>query len=182
MTTSQMLFCAVKNNYMDLFEQLMQKEKIDLNCQDKDGFTPLIYASAKGRKEMVQALIERGADLDKGNLNGDGPLMWSILYNYQTISKMLIENGADVDAQNIRGETPLMAAAYNGDGELLHLMMAQGATVSLVDKKGETAADKAFKRGYIFLAKHLRNAVPSQKKKLNKAKRISKNVFHSREG
>ncbi len=165
MASVHALQTAVKRKDFGLFSLLLEQEGVDVNQADKDGFTPLIYAAARGEKEMVEALINKGADLDKANLNGDGPLMWAILYNYQTIATMLVKAGADLNRQNIQGETPLMAAAFKGDGALAYLMIEKGANPSLLDKKKETAADKAFKRGYRFIAERLNQEILNQKQK-----------------
>ena len=75
-----------------------------------------------------------------------------------------------------------MAAAFKGDGALVYLMIEKGANPSLMDKKQETAADKAFKRGYRFIAERLNKAVMDQKQQAFKKKSLLKFKNLLREG
>ncbi len=175
------LLDATRKNNLPLFNQLIQKENIDVNQQDKDGFTPLIYASLRSNKEMVKSLIQRNADLNKGNLNGDGPLMWAILSNCQLVAKMLIMAGADVNQRNIQGETPLMAAAFNGDGVLVYLMLEKGADASIQDRSGQRASDKAMKKGYSLIANRLKCLETTKKISSQKKRIVLKKILHREE-
>ena len=67
-----------------------------------------------------------------------------------------------------------MAAAFKGDGALVYLMIEKGANPALMDKKNETAADKAFKRGYRFIAERLNKEILNQKQQVLKKKNFLK--------
>lgn len=146
---------VVKKNKMDLFEQMIQDDNQDLNEQDREGFTALMYAALKGNEKVVRKLIEKKAEINQINANGDNALMFSILYNYPAISKLLILSGIHLNKQNNQGKTPLMAASFKGDGELVLLMIERGADPFLRDENYETAIDKARIRGYTLLANRM---------------------------
>ena len=66
----------------------------DLNHQDLDGNTPLIYAIVNGKVKNVELLLDRGADPNRANFGGGTPLAYAIASNQKKIEEMLIEAGA----------------------------------------------------------------------------------------
>ena len=48
----------------------------------KDGVTPLMYASAKGQKEIVELLIAEGADVNAKTGDGETPLGLAIRFKH----------------------------------------------------------------------------------------------------
>ena len=57
-----------------------KKESIDVNAKNKDGWTPLHLAATKGRIEIVEYLVEKGAeDVNAKNEYGQTPLHIAIL-------------------------------------------------------------------------------------------------------
>jgi len=46
-----------------------------INCKDDDGWTPLLFASMSGSMELVEILLERGADPNAGDEHGTTALM-----------------------------------------------------------------------------------------------------------
>ncbi|MDD9901432.1 MAG: ankyrin repeat domain-containing protein [Alphaproteobacteria bacterium] len=61
-------------------------------------FTPLMSAAAKNLHKIVQALIEKGADVNTPDNSGDTPLMIAARMNFATTVKTLLAHGADIDA------------------------------------------------------------------------------------
>jgi ankyrin repeat protein len=49
---------------------LERKADVDKRATDDDGYTPLIFASARGHIEAVRALLEAGADVNKRASDG----------------------------------------------------------------------------------------------------------------
>ena len=48
-----------------------------VNSTDEEGNTALMYASYNGNREIVELLIENGADIDHENNDGNTALMWA---------------------------------------------------------------------------------------------------------
>lgn len=57
-----LLHLAAQNGHSDVLRMLLLRGGIDINCRDAAGFTPLQLAVAAGRAEMVQLLLDHGAD------------------------------------------------------------------------------------------------------------------------
>ena len=49
---------------------LLIEYKADLNIQDKDGWSALMYASSRGNEDVAKALVDAGARLDLKNAEG----------------------------------------------------------------------------------------------------------------
>lgn len=95
----------------------------DINTQDEDGFTALIWASAAGYTDIVSALIDIGAD-DIQNNRGDTALILASYWGHVAIVKILIRAGANVDTKNNNGDTALMLADSRGNVEAVRLLRA----------------------------------------------------------
>jgi len=117
------LIWAIKNDDIELAKLLIEKGA-DVNIAGEYGKTPLIVAAEKGHKDIVQLLIDRGA-----NVAGNHILIWAIENNHVDFAKLLIESGAKVNAKDIFGKTPLSMAAKKGHKDIVELLIEQGANV-----------------------------------------------------
>ena len=66
----------------------------DINIEDKDGWTALIWASQCGHTETAKALIDAGADINIEDRQGWTALMWASHYGHTETVKLLIDAGA----------------------------------------------------------------------------------------
>lgn len=53
---------------------------IDINFQDKRGYTPILSACMYGHQALVAFLVSRGAKLEIDDSNGDSCLHWVSLF------------------------------------------------------------------------------------------------------
>ncbi|KIW53616.1 hypothetical protein PV05_09171 [Exophiala xenobiotica] len=83
------------------------KEFVDVNQPDEEGTVPLIYASCFGHYEVVAALLDAGAVVDKQDRNQWSALMWAMTNRHKHIAKMLLDHGADPDIKSSSGGTAL---------------------------------------------------------------------------
>ena len=88
-----------------------------VNSASDEGITPIIAASSEGHREVVEALIAAGADIDAIDKDGTSSLMASAARGHVEIVEALVKNGAKVDEQNVDGHTALMFA-YNGKNQV----------------------------------------------------------------
>jgi ankyrin repeat protein len=66
---------------------------------------PLHKAASIGSVDMVNLLIESGANINAQNILGETPLMLAIVKNYEDVIYTLLKNGAKIDIKNNIGET-----------------------------------------------------------------------------
>ncbi|MBE6463631.1 MAG: ankyrin repeat domain-containing protein, partial [Alphaproteobacteria bacterium] len=84
----------------------------DVNAKTNGGRTALIIASHDGDKEIVELLIEKGADVNAKANGGSTALMRASRDGYTDVAEVLIQNGADVNQKNNSGQNAMMVA-YN---------------------------------------------------------------------
>ena len=80
----------------------------DINQQDKYGRSPLHVCAAADHADMVEFLLQKGADIDSRS-TGDGqtPLHFAAKNDAALSLKALLGFGANIDSLDNRGRPPL---------------------------------------------------------------------------
>jgi hypothetical protein len=127
---------AVKKGDIEKVKSLVTKENV--NEKDDQGATPLIWASAYGKKDILEVLIEKGADINATLKDGTGALHIAARYGEKNVCEDLIRLGAKIDlpARGYFDRTALFIALMNDQTECARLLINKGANVNLVDKSG----------------------------------------------
>lgn len=93
--------------------------------------SPIHEAAVAGDVELVEMLIENGADVDDRDVHGYTPLLLAIQSGHTDIAKVLIAGGADVNARAVNdgGEdvTPLDLSIILGHRFTESLLRGHGA-------------------------------------------------------
>ncbi|KAI9451529.1 ankyrin repeat-containing domain protein [Russula earlei] len=151
----------------------MSQTNLSLNTADDDADeeskdkanASLITASDEGEFDVVESLLEQGADVNARNEDFETPLElaakkgelkvvrgWTPLHdaslegNFE-ISKVLVDHGANVNARTIDHWTPLHLSAYNGNLEIAELLLERGADVHALTDEGRTAYELSLEDG-----------------------------------
>ncbi|EEA26667.1 hypothetical protein EYB25_002297 [Talaromyces marneffei] len=101
---------AASNGDVDRVRKLVNghaHQYVDVNKPDEEGTVPLIYASCFGHQEVVSALLDAGAFVDKQDRNQWSALMWAMTNRHKTIAKVLLDHGASPDIKSSSGGTAL---------------------------------------------------------------------------
>ena len=90
--------------------------------------------------QILQALVEHGADVRARDRNGDTPLLSAVTYPLLDVAvvKFLVEHGADLNAVN-HDWNVLRGASYLGNLAVVRFLLDQGVDVNGKDQKGQTA-------------------------------------------
>lgn len=80
-------------------EAMMQHIQLGLNpnIANSQGWTPLIYASARGFEIEARQLIALGALVDLAENDGWTPLMFAANNGFHNLVKLYLSHGADID-------------------------------------------------------------------------------------
>jgi len=140
-------------------KEIIDRDPNQINVQDVQGFTPLHLASSKGHIEIVEFLLNHGADTELEIFNGETPLMVAARYarngqQYETI-KTLLEHGAKVNHKDKHGRTALHDAAMYSGKEIINLLISYGADVNARDEHQSTPLHQAAMLTNIEAAKAL---------------------------
>nr|XP_053654669.1 oxysterol-binding protein-related protein 1-like [Cherax quadricarinatus]XP_053654670.1 oxysterol-binding protein-related protein 1-like [Cherax quadricarinatus]XP_053654671.1 oxysterol-binding protein-related protein 1-like [Cherax quadricarinatus] len=185
-----LLLRSARNGDIKTVEQILLaqhdgKVNMDISCKGKtkinQGWTPLHLASYFGHREVAEALLRHGAEIDELNDAGDTPLHKAALTNREDVVLLLLEHGASVSIVNGEGLRPsdlprdsqvtklivaaekteqrrkeerLLHHAREGKAEeVTNLLREAGApNVNCVDALGNTSLHSAAYRGHIDVA------------------------------
>ncbi len=115
----------------------------DVNERNKQGWTPLHFATVRGKTECTKVLMDAGADLDPRTGTEKTPLHFAADRGFLEIAKRLVENGADIGARDDEGWSPLHYAAEKDRVELAAYLISKGAVVDMRSKRGGTPLHEA---------------------------------------
>jgi ankyrin repeat protein len=91
------------------------------------GHTALTEAVANDHADVVELLLERGANLDVRDAEGFTALTLAVAKGHRAIVAALVRRGADLEALAADGMTALMIAAADGRLDLVQLLLDAGA-------------------------------------------------------
>ena len=137
-----LLHIASAKGYVEIVRMMLEKPEIDVNLQDKDGWTAIMRASRWGYTEIVKLLLERPEiEINLQTSSGSTALMMASYSGHIEIVQLLLERPEnDINLQTKRGETALIWASYYGYTEVVKLLLERPEIdVNLQDKDGSTA-------------------------------------------
>jgi ankyrin repeat protein len=138
-------------------QQLLNDDRSLVRALTKDGWTPLHLAAFFGQKDVAEALIEHGADVNARSVNAmrNMPLHAAAAGRSSELVKVLLEHGADVNARQQGGWTALHAAAQNGDAAMATALLDSGAEVNARAENNQNPMDLAMTGGHQNVAEIL---------------------------
>ncbi|MFC1781558.1 ankyrin repeat domain-containing protein [Planctomycetota bacterium] len=143
---------------LEKVKKIIDRNPNQINVQDAQDFAPLHLASGKGHIEIVEFLLNHGADIEAEILNGETPLMLAARYagdgKYETI-KTLLEHGAKVNHKDNGDRTALHQAAMYSGKEVINLLISYSADVNARDRHQSTPLHQAAMLSNIEAAKAL---------------------------
>ena len=130
------LILAAKNGYSRVVDVLLKNFRHVIHVDDTNqvGNTALCYASAHGRKDIVNQLLAAGANPNEGT--NILPLIYAIRREDLTIIKALLVAGANVNASHSFHDTALTLAIRDNKSEIVDILLAAGADANIPNKGG----------------------------------------------
>lgn len=100
-----------------------------LEAKIPDTGLALINAANKGDSNVVEALLDSGADINARDEQNQTALHQAASKGHTPIVKLLLERGADVNAKNLFGQTPWLAPVYRGSLDTVRALLGAGADI-----------------------------------------------------
>ncbi|XP_068673676.1 transient receptor potential cation channel subfamily A member 1-like [Montipora foliosa] len=148
---------------MDLFEAccegdtavlrslLEQRSILEVNQLSDSGLSAMHYAARRNKKEVMQVLIDYGADLNVIASMGNKrltPLHYAAWFNASEAVECLIQNGANAESSSAFGQKPLHCAVSRASAELVKTMLTKGkANPNSLDNQNFSPLHLATQRG-----------------------------------
>jgi len=133
-----------QNLRASLIETATQPE---VNEQDHNGNTALMWAVSADREDLVQMLVDQGADLNVQNFAGETALYLAASRGNSRVCNHLLVHGANVNIPSLEGATAMHIAAAGGHVETLLILAARGAHANAQDEEGDTPLHYAVREG-----------------------------------
>ena len=138
-----------KTNASEVKQHLSAEGWMNINCvAGRHQSTPLFQAAMHRRIDLVQVLLNGGAEPDMASKDG-----WTALLQYaqdgnKEVVKLLLDHGADPNKANLNGLTPLCAVAVFAESctDVAKLLLDRGAQPNK-DKTGWTALLQSAQNG-----------------------------------
>ena len=139
---------AVNSDNQVIFDLIKRCKVKDLDRQfGKNSVTPLVEAVNQNNKEVIGALLARGASANARISNGRVPIHFAVMGGDKEIALLLLSNGANANALDPQGRTPLHEAVEGRNKGIIEALLNNGADVKLKDENGETPLDLAIMIG-----------------------------------
>lgn len=134
---TQLMRAAAEGDINQVHDLL--RRRADLSCRGDEGQTCLTLAVMNGHSQVVQLLLEAGANPNEAD-DRMPALHWASNRGYIEIIDSLLEHGANQNATNGKGESALF---YVQRWDVLEHLLKVGTDPCIVDLQGHTAADNA---------------------------------------
>ena len=115
--------------------------KYYVNQLSKDGVylpqAPIHIAISHNDPEMVQILLDNGADINLKDGNKRTPLHLASKFGFLEMAEFLIGRHALLEHRDKNSQTPLMLAVMEGQLEMVKLLAKRGANMTVKNANGE---------------------------------------------
>ncbi|KAJ5426965.1 hypothetical protein N7465_002035 [Penicillium sp. CMV-2018d] len=147
------LYCACLNGHHQVAQMLLQWEPELIATHER--WIPLFAASEGGFLDIVQLLIQKGADIGASDGFRETPLYIACENGHIEVVRLLLEKGADVHHSNQLGWTPVNTASDEGFSDIVLLLVERGADINAPNESGETPLYNASWEGHIEVVRLL---------------------------
>lgn len=122
MAPVRQLIEAVKRNDGVYVAQLIA-QRINVNAQTEIGATALMAASALSYTDIIQTLLDAGADINTPNRDGITALMCAAHWGKKDAVAKLLEYRPHIHMQDRFGKTALIYAALRENWEIVEMLL-----------------------------------------------------------
>lgn len=130
-------------------------DTFDINIPDEEGCVVLHYAAFMGYREVVEWLLNEGAQLEATDKEGYTALYFAAQEGRDKVVQFLLSKGANVKAAQINGSTSLHIAADRGHTEVVKILLSEGADTEVINEDGHNPLHLAADRGHVEVVEWL---------------------------
>ncbi len=155
---AQDIFKAAEKGDLSAIKMLLQKNPklvIARDMKRTPGNTPLHFAASGDHTEVIEYLIEKGADVNMKSYFGMTPLHVAAQNGQQKVTELLIKKGAAIHVKDRSRHTPVFYAAFRGYTKVVELLLSKRMDIHVKGKNDMTLLHSAASGGHLILTRHL---------------------------
>ncbi len=151
------LWHSADNGLIKATTALLNKNQLDINSSDINGYTALARAIQKRHTEIVQLLIKYDASMNTITREGNSILMLSVIADQTNIFNKILQLSTTINTKNKAGDTALMLAAGNGNNAFVKQLINAGSDIQTRNQDDLNAYQVAINSGHKSTAKLIRD-------------------------
>lgn len=128
-----------------------------IEVKDTHGRTLLSIATYYNRLEIVELLLEKGANIESTTDTGQTALNTACEQGLKSLAQFLLDKGANIEASDWWGDTPLIAAVKNGYFEIILLLIKYKSNIHKINNDGRGVVDTAAQQNRLDLVEFFIN-------------------------
>ncbi|XP_046341394.2 ankyrin-1-like [Haliotis rufescens] len=150
------LHLACRGGNVEVVKYILSQDMVRINRRGSKKRTPVMVAAVNRHKEVVELLVNEGADLSRVSHNGENILYCACWGGDVEVVKYVLSQGiVAINSKRRKKRTPMMAAALRGHKEVVELLVSEGADVSLRSEKGDNILHFACRGGHMEVVKYI---------------------------
>lgn len=120
------IHAAAEEGNLPAVGDLIKKDPRLVGARDWDDLTPLHLAAFHGHKEVVEFLLEHGAEVNARTTAWVTPLHFAAQIGNREVVELLLAHKAKINAVDSKGWTPMNRAQKWGHPEMAEFLKQQG--------------------------------------------------------
>eukprot|EP00945_MAST-04E_sp_MAST-4E-sp1_P003408 g3408.t1 len=151
---------ACANGHVAAMEKLLHYGAL-INVRAMDQSTGLLLASKNGHPELVQSLLEHGADPHLEDNIGETPFMWALFKKHRAVVDLLLPlqtQGSALHQRNKAGDTSLITAVKYDYLEIARLLIQNGSDINASNNRGDASLHWSARNGLFEMSSVLLDA------------------------
>jgi ankyrin repeat protein len=136
------IFKIIDQDNLDGLKKLVAEDRVSLNAVNIEGSSPLILATKKGNMQIIQFLLDSGADVDFQDCrNGWTAFMYAIKFKNHSIAQLLGSYNANVSTIKAKNGTGAFDLA-NSIGDVKMIQLIAHLTIQNLSNKSDVQSDQ----------------------------------------
>ncbi|XP_046550760.1 ankyrin repeat domain-containing protein 17-like [Haliotis rubra] len=150
------LHSACHGGELEAVKYVLSQTMLDINGRVQCRRTAVMLAAESGHKDVVELLVDTGADVSLVDETGDNILHCACRGgDVEVVKYILSQNMVDIDSLGHEKKTPVMLAGQYGHKEVVEVLVKHGANLSLRDKVGDNILHLGCWKGHLDVVKYI---------------------------